>query len=159
MWDAATSKWAPADGRRVSGSAFAKAFNTGDADHPYLCPDEVAFDVFCIPDLRGMFLRGLNDFDEGLRSPRDDGRQDPEGLRDAGAYQPDALVKHFHKTQVFSGILNGHGNTIGAGGTGPTTSPVWSSDMSLNRSTPTNSADTRETRPRNVGIYFYVRIN
>ena len=43
------------------------------------------------PDLRGMFLRGLNNFGTGTRS---DGKQDLAGSRSLGSYQQDEMQSH-----------------------------------------------------------------
>lgn len=45
------------------------------------------------PDLRGMFVRGMNDFGTG---PRLDGSQDPEAGRSLGSFQADANKFHDH---------------------------------------------------------------
>ena len=46
------------------------------------------------PDLRGMFLRGLNNFGTG---PRSDGKEDPDGAsRVLGEYQDDQMQSHTH---------------------------------------------------------------
>ncbi|KPA16186.1 tail fiber protein [Candidatus Magnetomorum sp. HK-1] len=100
-----------------------------------------------LPDLRGMFLRGLN-------LDRNDGNQDPEGnKRTPGSYQRDELKNHIHGLNWWAsggmklpnrypGINNSYNPKPNQG--------------SINGVTPYGGA---ETRPKNVSIYWYIKIN
>jgi hypothetical protein len=149
-----TTAWKPADGRDApAGSRYRQLIGQR------------------LPDLRGMFLRGTNTFRPG--EPRDDGQQDPDTDRAAGSYQPDALQSHKHADRG-----HGHG-TDAAQQTGST-----SADNSRERAAPpdppratihaghadlgdpvdsgTGAGAVRhgpETRPKNVAVYYYVRVN
>ena len=89
-----------------------------------------------VPDLRGMFLRGLN---EG----RVDGKEDPEGTgRTAGSFQADTLKSHSHLENLASG--NGG---IHSGGSYGVINQVQ-----------TGKTGGAETRPRNMAIFWYVKV-
>ena len=138
IFDIAKSKWAPADGRSVVGSEFGNILTN-------------------VPDLRGVFLRGLNQFyKNGEGAPTQPTNQaDPDNSRTAGKFQPDALGKHSHSV----GPLNiGHSN-LGNGGEWRITSedgPSWNNTKITQT---TNEVGDTETRPKNVAVYYYIRIN
>jgi len=98
------------------------------------------------PDLRGMFLRGMN---EG----RNDGKQDPEPDRTAGDDQEDALQKHGHETNA---RMHGWG-AEGDDTQGWTKRAGEAPQASVTTVTGARTAD--ETRPKNVAVYFYIKIN
>jgi len=131
-FDTRSSAWVPADGRPVPGSAFAK--RTGGAR---------------TPDLRGLFLRGLN-----YSSPneaRADGHQDPDGgQRKPGDFQNDALAKHSHQFKWLS--VSGSGNAEVGGGQGYPRREVT-------ENTAEQEGGASETRPRNAAVFYYVKIN
>ena len=87
--DRATKDWVLADGRPIAAtsgySQLSGRMNT--------------------PDLRGMFLRGMN-------KGRNDGKQDPDE-RKAGDYQQDALQEHGHKTDARKHGWGAMGDTQG----------------------------------------------
>jgi hypothetical protein len=97
------------------------------------------------PDLRGRFLRGLNVmYNHGEFPALDPALADPDGNdRRPGSYQADEFRSHSHSfgAQHMGGGLNG-------GGTG---------DLCLNRET--SAAGGKETRPKNVAVYYYIKIN
>ncbi|MBN1306441.1 MAG: hypothetical protein JXA18_00890 [Chitinispirillaceae bacterium] len=116
--DTSNGVWVPADGRTATTEYFQA---TGKAD---------------VPDLRGLFLRGLN-------AGREDDREDPEGVgRTAGDYQADTLKSHTH----LEDLATGNGGLFSGGSYGE----------SMTKSTsPTGGA---ETRPRNAAVYWYVKV-
>lgn len=122
VFDAKKTTWALADGRDVSGSKFSVL--TGKS---------------AIPDLRGMFLRGLN-------VGRADGKEDPDGeARDPWIDQGDEIRSHTHTITAASGI---DGNRSGQ-------------QDALYGAHPSQTGPTggKETRPKNMAVYFYLRIN
>lgn len=132
------AKWVPADGRRVAGSKYADLIDSR------------------VPDLRGMFLRGMNAFEPS--SPRDDGKEDPEEDRRAGAYQADSLKSHKHP---IPGFIGGRGQARQkglSGGTSPATVAPRTNEK-ISQFTNDNSDGGKETRPRNIAVYYYIRIN
>ncbi|MBN1932888.1 MAG: hypothetical protein JW786_14895 [Desulfobacterales bacterium] len=99
------------------------------------------------PDLRGMFLRGMN---EG----RNDGKQDPKRDRIAGDYQRDALQEHGHETTATEFKWNDTTTDYGYTSEGKAHAPT-ASVMTVKE--PAYAAI--ETRPKNVAVYFYIKIN
>ena len=85
--DVAGNNWKPADGRKVSAKSK-YALLTGNK---------------ALPDLRGMFLRGLNQFDPA-KGPRRDKYKDPDGnRRKAGTPQEDTTSLPKNKKNPFKG--------------------------------------------------------
>lgn len=94
-----------------------------------------------VPDLRGMFLRGLN-------AERSDGYQDPDGnARSAGDLQSDELKHHSH-TYINAGVW-------GRSWKGEDGDPKTAYMAQGN----TGEFGGKETRPKNIAVYFYIRIN
>jgi hypothetical protein len=129
-WSSKKSKWAPCDGRSLPDSKYSTISSLPNA-----------------PDLRGLFLRGLNDFDPKYTTPPSDLSQlnpDQPGL---GKYQKDEFKRHNHNSNAISGgggsFEEGHGDP-NYGGSGATI------DFAGNSS---------ETRSKNVSVYYYIKIN
>lgn len=71
-----------------------------------------------LPDLRGVFLRGIN-------SGRSDSKQDPEGdKRVAGSYQSDQFRNHDHSYARMQGVTNGRGARTHMGTSAPVLSLI-----------------------------------
>jgi hypothetical protein len=129
-FDPRKSRWVLADGQQdVSGSRYG---NLLYQKRP--------------PDLRGMFLRGIN---EG----RSDGRQDPQQDRAAGDYQADALQDHHHQTDATAFAWSDKSTDYGYTSKGAAHAPL------ANVTNVTDGRVADETRPRNVAVYFYIKIN
>lgn len=128
-FDAKKNKWAPCDGRSVAGSALATG-GIGQA-----------------PDLRGVFIRGLNDFAAGSVAPVASTQADPDSGRRAMDFQADAIGAHDHDMGYGRhGLANGKGLA----------------NLELRNDRPsarTRNAGGAETRPKNVALYYYVKIN
>ena len=146
LWSAKYSKWAPADGREVLTSGFQKITNKSK-----------------LPDLRGVFLRGFNQFDDEQQTFVDDKQKDPEN-RVRGIVQYDAFMKHNHGGGNHS--HNIHGEKGAAGGTGSfitgdnRSATQWDGNPNMAGSGNIIVAEGgAETRPKNMAIYFYIRIN
>ena len=98
------------------------------------------------PDLRGKFLRGLNSFsDDGQII--DPTNADPDSTRKVGSYQGDAFKAHEHSYNAVAGIAGSVG--------GP---PGMYAGAITSGTTSSNVKDT-ETRPKNISVYFYLKIN
>ncbi|PKL15001.1 MAG: hypothetical protein CVV50_01540 [Spirochaetae bacterium HGW-Spirochaetae-6] len=96
------------------------------------------------PDLRGQFLRGLNDFGSGIRN---DGKQDPNGEgRTLGSWQGDELKSHNHNHNTFAGIHYVYGSSGAHNGR-------WI-DVATGTTTSTGGS---ETRSKNVGLIFCMK--
>ncbi len=152
----AGNTWKPTDGRKVSKtSKYAKL--TGNTT---------------LPDLRGMFLRGLNQFDPRM-GPRNDKYKDPDGSRrKAGKPQKDATSLPKNKKSPFTG------NTASAGDHSHIYFKARSegaksgsrSRASSEASTTGSSGDhthtvlitaggDSETRPVNIAVFYYIKID
>lgn len=118
-----------------------------------------------IPDLRGLFLRGVN----GARA---DGKGDTLGEnRDVGSYQDYATARpetpfsgstnttgeHTHtydKARPYNSATGSHDRAKNSGNTGTTAASGEHSHSFV----VTEGGDS-ETRPRNVSVYFYIKVN
>jgi hypothetical protein len=99
-----------------------------------------------LPDLRGMFLRGLNSFDIG--KVRDDGKEDPDGKdRSAASFQIDMLQEHNHKVSSKTADTGQKGRKLPYRNGG------------LDGDWQTENYGGSETRPKNVAVYYYIKIN
>lgn len=158
-FDPAKSIWAPADGRSVAGSKYAELAGGNSA-----------------PDFRGVFTRGLNTFDTAF-GPRTDAYRDEEPNRPQ--FQIDTIRSHRHYQFVGFNVDGPHQ------GTSNNTSPVstffdrvcfddancdpWPSYNMTQYQVPGYEANTLpgssniaagiETRPKNIAVYRYIRIN
>ncbi len=133
-FDSSQSVWTLADGREVGGSHYATV--TGGET---------------VPDMRGMFLRGLN-------VARDDGLEDPAGERAAGDTQEDAFQGHGHEHQrARDAGYTKTGTFLGAYGL-----PEYQDGRILEPSDLAGYGSVRydvETRPKNIAVYYYIKIN
>ena len=100
-------------------------------------------------DLRGVFVRGLNDFNSA-EGTRIDGRQDPDGLRTLGDFQDDQNASHTHN---FNQTIYNNGHTSGWSSSGPTLTPVWTGGTA----TYAAASGGNESRPTNIGLIFCQR--
>lgn len=140
----AKSSYIPCDGRSIVGSLLEKI--TNEAGHTHITN---------APDLRGKFLRGLNvmyNVDQPLPfDPNQVG--DPEGAnRVAGTYQSDAFKQHQHNYTHFS---NGYIHDM----SNDTDQRSCSYGSMVGDVTGFSGDSVNETRPRNISIYYYIKIN
>ncbi len=110
------------------------------------------------PDLRGLFLRGLNHFQSEGTNPRENKWSDPEPGRFAGHLQWDSLRHHDHHVPGVENNnqrvpkwapLTGEGDywdTPGKGGT------------QTNRPQGKDVLVTSETRPKNIAVFYYIKV-
>lgn len=128
-FDPKNSNWALADGREIPGSRY----NTDYGGQKN------------VPDLRGLFLRGLN-------GDRSDEKKDPDGNeRFPGDYQKDSYAAHLHSIPVSqnSGKIWG----FNYGGQGNFGGPGQKHYRT------TSETGVKETRPKNAAVYYYIKIN
>jgi hypothetical protein len=126
IWTSGKSKWCPADGRIIPGSIFGRIASQSN-----------------VPDLRGMFLRGLNVMEAAPQIPLSVDRRDPDD-RTVGTYQQDSFRSHSHpigREPWINGSSGASGNGIGL------------------RENNTGASGGAETRPKNIAVYYYIRIN
>jgi hypothetical protein len=141
-FDARRSQWAPADGRDVQGSRY-----------------QALLDRASVPDLRGIFLRGAN-------LGRQDASRDPDGDRILGG-EPQEAATAMPKAGFL--VLPGGAHTHGLPSGGH--APGWGrleegggGDRGIGTSSNGEHAHRLsggdiETRPRNVAVAYFVRIN
>lgn len=142
IFTSAKSKWAPCDGRPVPASKF-----------------QTLTSQIQVPDLRGMFLRGLNTFDPYQPVPQvSTDKADPDS-RIVGSYQSDAFQGHKH--------INSDNLAVNQSTQAPNNPRQR---RTVTGEVPENSAGkfdagfgtprlSTETRPKNISIYYYIKIN
>jgi hypothetical protein len=128
--------WVLMDGRGVGGSTYETI--TGSST---------------IPDARGQFLRGKN-------NGRADGQENPDGDVALGTYQADEFASHNHGG-------GNHNHTYNKGGSDAFNGPF--SDSTNDQNPPDGVTDNsgviinteggNETRPKNVTINYFIKIN
>lgn len=152
----AGNTWKPADGRKVS-TTSKYATLTGNTT---------------LPDLRGMFIRGLNQFDP-LMGPRRDKYKDPDGSRrKAGKPQNDATSLPKNKKSPFKGKAMSAGDHShiyfkarsegGRPGSQARASSEASTTGSAGDHTHTiliTAGGDSETRPVNIAVFYYIKID
>ncbi|MGG7664087.1 hypothetical protein [Dyadobacter sp. BHUBP1] len=138
--------WVPCDGRTLSVSKYSN-YSGGP-----------------IPDLRGMFLRGINDYNVTFptTTPVVNERKNPEP-KVAGEFQSDSYQTHQHG--YGANFLNGAGNQLwDVYGTKPA-GGQWAAKINggpaknSNLLSLTSPEGGTETRPKNVTVYYYIKIN
>lgn len=97
-----------------------------------------------VPDARGVFLRGMNE-----KRAVDSG--DADGDRDLGTYQKDRIKSHTHKIAI--GVTHDDGGGHVRGGTLDRGKAVGATVAD------TGNVAVKETNPRNITVYIYVKIN
>lgn len=136
------SKWVPADGRQIPGSKLSELTQMQNA-----------------PDLRGRFLRGLNTIysnGQPALSIATADEDDPNSNRKPGDYQGDIIKKHSHE---FSHMIQVAPTEPHSGPGGFKHSPAGSEAYNNYSVTGENPDGGSETRPKNVSVYYYVKIN
>jgi hypothetical protein len=138
--DFSKKKWILADGGSVGGSQFAKL--TGKQS---------------VPDLRNMFLRGINP--SGSRKPGD-AENYATALPTTGTFSGTTALEGIHSHGGGAGA-SGVGDRFNAGGKDYVviglgiTSPAGEHSHTFQ----VTGGGDQETRPVNVAVYYYVRIN
>jgi hypothetical protein len=152
----AGNAWKPADGGKVSAqSKYAKL--TGNTT---------------LPDLRGMFLRGLNQFDP-VKGPRLDKYKDPDGSRrKPGKPQEDATSLPKTKENPFKGTAvsageHSHiyfkarreGGSAGSDERAASEASNTGSSGSHTHKVLITAGGDSETRPVNIAVVYYIKID
>lgn len=147
IWTAKFSKWAPCNGRDVRDSKFGPFSANGMS-----------------PDLRGQFMRGLNVLDA---SPHpsvpalSDARRDPQADRQSGGFQTDAFKAHKHGVRDL-GHTHSYREPGGGGSSGVPGNPQGLTSATTGGGNANIQMDNEggdETRPKNVAVYYYIRVN
>lgn len=130
MDSAGIKAWVLADGRDVAGSDYAKITNRSR-----------------VPDLRGVFLRGIN-------SGRTDEWVDPAGERAPGDLEKDEFRSHNHRI----GTSGADTFSMAPGGATQRLAQFINDAYSGGGPKQTDVAGGQETRPVNAAVYFYIKI-
>ena len=139
-FSAQQSSWSPADGRSVAGSRYEQLANNDSA-----------------PDLRGLFLRSVNEYPDGER--RTDAFADPED-RMAGALQASAVQSHVHRLEPYpEGGVDNHGSGHNARIQIEDGPAAANQNPRLLAGRCVNGSCGPETRPKNIAVYYYLKIN
>ena len=104
-----------------------------------------------VPDLRGRFLRGINYNIGGSHGSLPVNISDSVG-REVGSYQVDVFASHSHRQGYMGGC--------GGGGSAYPTVGGWSGGTFTYMDGPVRTEDIggSETRPKNVAVYYYVKV-
>jgi hypothetical protein len=129
IWTSAKSKWAPCDGRPIPTSKYSTFASQPNA-----------------PDLRGVFLRGLNSFDPAYTVGPSIPQQLNPDSNPLGGFQDEAFKVHNHG-----------GFNSGGGSSGPRS--AYSIDTNVEGRWEKANVGGNETRPKNLSIYYYIKIN
>lgn len=139
------SAWAPCDGRNVQGSKYGSKISN-------------------VPDLRGVFVRGVNDMRVDGVPVISTERKNPDN-NPAGGFQQHAIQSHKH--QVFVN-KNTKDKNISVANSNTAAYRASNDDnaryvMQGNNDEPsvgkTSTFGGNETRPKNVSLYYYIKIN
>lgn len=131
--------------RQLRGSGW-RLLDGAPVDATALC---TTLNVCTIPDARGVFIRSVN----GSRSPNGG---DPDASRQVGSYQKDSFMAHTHRLASISEI----GHSVDGNGSSRRLDMndgyPW---QGIRLSTRTTSSGSAETRPRNVALYTYIKVD
>jgi hypothetical protein len=144
IFTSSKSKWSPCDGRPLPGSKYQKFSSQNNA-----------------PDLRGIFLRGLNTFDPSYTIAPQDGSQLAPDISSLGTYQKDALANHQHQILSSKNVLRyiEGGNLKGGDGAAFMSAAGVPGKGDAAMLITDNDGGGQETRPKNVATYYYIKIN
>jgi hypothetical protein len=131
--------WILADGRKITGSKLQKFAAINNA-----------------PDARGMFLRGMNyDRQDDLIDPF---FKEHHRVRVAGEYQGDIVGPHNHGWTGRDG--NGYPYRSEQRWTNPADDPTHENHYPVvSKNNYSTAGVGTETRPKNIALYVYVKIN
>jgi hypothetical protein len=138
------SNWVLADGRSSYSDGQNVKFIQVSKYGKIVCSQGSSRDECRVPDLRAMFLRGI---DTGRSA--DDPFRDPDGKREPGSPQIDDFASHDHETTIMIGDQNVDG----------VDSTRTHSGDHHNEPRRTGLSGGNETRPNNVAVYYYIKIN
>ncbi|MCW3109930.1 MAG: hypothetical protein JWQ09_4436 [Segetibacter sp.] len=106
-----------------------------------------ALQVPSLPDARGVFLRGMN-------KGREAENGDPDGERNVGDVQRDTFKSHTHVIYYFQGVHWDFSGQKFAGAVKP-----MMDGQGVAPGEPTGEKGGNETRPRNIALFVYIKIN
>jgi microcystin-dependent protein len=137
------------DGSYISTTTYSTLFSiTGYRYSTYT----VTGALFQLPDLRGMFLRGV-----------DGGRgYDPESARVVGSTQTDTMQGHWHDIYRTNSVIGAAGTLMYAIGDGSGNTTKWSAGSNIVQGASTDGTNgtpriSTETRPENIAVAYMIK--
>lgn len=136
----APTGWLVCNGKKYKQSQYQTLYKTiGDTFTPVGTPKT----DFCVPDLRGLFVRGVND--DAANDPDVDDRTSPtdpnKKSTGVGSLQGDEFARHSHSYTHFPGTRG----DIASG-------RYWAQSAD-----DTGEAGGNETRPKNMYLYYLIK--
>lgn len=150
------SKWKVCDGSQVSKALYQDLCAIlGDYWGP-INSNPAGAELFTLPDLRGMFLRGVNQGrNDQYKDPNADVRTDinggvltPAKSNQVGSYQSDAVQKHSHTYRT---------NSDGSGDVNGEHLPLTWARAEKSTKTTDEGGTGDETRPNNAYVYWIIK--
>jgi len=126
-------EWILMDGQNIAGSELFKLTGTSK-----------------VPDARGLFIRSMN-------MDQDRKKGDAEGNRSVGQYQKDTFESHTHPITNLglNNMLCPHNSLAGA-----EFSQFGGGQLKdINQIIKNEPSGGNETRPRNIALYLYIKVN
>jgi microcystin-dependent protein len=153
------SEWLVCDGRVLKRKTYDLLFNqigtTWGGD---------GADGFYLPDLRGLFLRGVDgtanmDPDHDSRTPLKANIPNP-GARgnNVGSLQTDALQRHGHEVSFDFAATGSNGSRDADGGEEKFNCHPPAARLSIQVNDPKGANVSNETRPRNAFVHWIIRV-
>lgn len=144
----ASGKWKLCDGQEISRDKYSELFDVfgntwgvGDGET-----------TFNIPDLRGVFLRGV-DYGRGIDPDVGERKSNKRNQKNnVGSFQQDAIINHYHTFEPVVSSAHGAANKNGHGYHNGNYS------NSVSKTKEVNVKTSSETRPRNVYVNWLIKI-
>lgn len=133
--------WILCDGRSCEVSKYPELF----AVLGYLYGGKEGDSEFNIPDYRGLFLRGVDNRSKAQ------GGQDPDGPRQLGSFQKDALKTHQHTYNALQAMATPSEQGQAAGASSIST------ESTIDPIKPETSISPDETRPKNISVNYIIK--
>jgi hypothetical protein len=144
--------YVPADGRPVDQGTQYFALVNRQRLTPQSSPNVK------VPDLRGEFLRGLNNFDSNVSPAQvDPFEQESKRARVAGELEHDAIKRQHLTLNSLKQFKSG--GDFGTGDHIPIPADRVTDYQHLDIAPDPDVVYSTETRPTNVAVYYYVRVN
>jgi microcystin-dependent protein len=146
------SGWLLCDGSAVSRTLYSRLFGVIGVANGY----GDGMNTFNLPDLRAMFLRGVDgnagiDIERDMRAAAKPGGNAGNAV---GSLQQDQFKSHHHANGSFNQVLKLSNGTS----TTATSTDVTSNEPDIINSVPMMNAGGTETRPKNVYVNYIIKL-
>lgn len=148
----APTGWLLCDGSAVSRTVYSRLFGVIGVANGY----GDGMNTFNLPDLRAMFLRGVDgdagiDIERDLRAAAKPGGNAGNAV---GSVQQDQFKSHHHGNGNFNRVLQLSGGTL----TTTTSTDVTFNEPDIVNSVPMMNAGGTESRPKNVYVNYIIKL-